>query len=108
LPLSRDSSRAMRARAALAGLALLCGCGDFSPYATSPLPADKDDHDAGPRVAICYDGLWTSQAHVQELAQQECDPKTVAQPIGVDWHIQACPLMLPQRANFVCAPEKSG
>ena len=60
---------------------------------------------AGPRVAICYNTLISSLAEVQQAAQQECAPETVATYSSTDWYLQFCPLLLPARATFVCAPK---
>ena len=43
-------------------------------------------------------------AQVQAEAQQECSANTIAEPVDTDWYLQACPLLLPARATFVCAP----
>jgi hypothetical protein len=57
-------------------------------------------------VAICYDTLISSLEQVQAAAQQECTAETVAAPVDTDWYLQFCPLLLPARATFVCAPKK--
>jgi hypothetical protein len=84
----------------------LAACGEeFDPYATAPLAVAEGVKEAGPRVAICYNAMWTSKARVTELAQQGCAADRVAKPVETDWHLQVCPLLLPARANFVCAPK---
>ena len=87
----------------LAGAATLAGCGALDPYPASPRAA-RPGALPGPRVAICYNTLATSLAEVQAQAQEECSANTVAQPVDTDWYLQACPLLLPGRATFVCAP----
>jgi hypothetical protein len=57
-------------------------------------------------VAICYDTLVSTLAEVQAAAQQECAAETIATPVDTDWYIQYCPLLLPARATFTCAPKK--
>lgn len=87
------------------GVALLAGCGAFAPYTTLPSPATPEQP-AGPRVAICYNGIETSHDAAQEAAQKECPAGTRAERIEKDYHLQYCPLLLPARATFVCVPEK--
>ena len=83
--------------------ATLAGCGALDPYPAAPRVA-QPGAPAGPRVAICYNTLATTLAEVQAQAQQECSANTVAQPVDTDWYLQACPLLLPARATFVCVP----
>jgi len=102
----------------LLGAAALAGCGALDPYPTTPRPAPPPTATAGtppakpagapasPRVAICYNTLATTLAEVQAAAQQECSANTVAEPADTDWYLQNCPLLLPARATFVCAPRK--
>jgi hypothetical protein len=85
--------------------ATLAGCGALDPYPAAPRAA-QSWAPMGPRVAICYNTLATSLAAVQNQAQQECSADTVAQPADTDWYLQACPLLLPARATFVCASKK--
>jgi len=63
-------------------------------------------HDAGPRVAICYDFAKTSRDEVQKEAQAECGPGTHAARVDTDWKLDYCSLLLPERATFVCSPKK--
>lgn len=98
----RARSLAFRATAAMA----LAGCSALDPYPTYPVQALPGETDAGPRVAICYDALVSGLGEVQAAAQQECAPNTAATPVGTDWRLQFCPLLLPVRATFVCAPNK--
>jgi hypothetical protein len=86
--------------------ALAAGCSALTPYATAPLPATNGVTDPGPRVAICYNRLKTSSDQVQQLAQAECLGDTVAQQVDTDYYLQNCPLSVPGRATFVCAPKK--
>jgi hypothetical protein len=86
----------------LLGAATLAGCGALDPYPAAPRAA-QPGAPAGPRVAICYNGMTTSLADVATAAQQECGANTVARPVDADWYLQACPLLLPGRATFVCA-----
>jgi hypothetical protein len=90
---------------AVAVLLALAACANFDPYATTPLPVAEGVKEAGPRVAICYNAMRTSKARVFEMAQQECAAGRVATPVVTDWHVQYCPLLVPARANFVCAPK---
>jgi hypothetical protein len=79
---------------------------EFEAYGTTPLPLNEGVTEAGPRVAVCYNALSTPQPRVAELAQQQCAADRVARPLTTDWHLQVCPLLLPSRANFVCAPKQ--
>lgn len=100
----------MRTAPAIAALLLatagLTGCSAFDPYPDTPQPAAAGVKDAGPRVAICYDFAVSSGAEVQKAAQGQCGPHTLAVPVGTDWKLDFCPLLLPARATFVCAPRK--
>ncbi|HEX3538751.1 MAG TPA: hypothetical protein VHU15_18490 [Stellaceae bacterium] len=85
----------------------LAGCGAINPYATAPAAREaKAPADAGPRVAICYNMLRSSLDQVRAAAQADCAPNTTATPVETDWYLQTCPLLLPARATFVCAPQK--
>jgi hypothetical protein len=94
----------MRAAPVVVALAL-AGCSALDPYPTYPRDPEAGGADAGPRVAICYDTLVSSLAEVQKAAQQECAADTTATPADTDWLLQYCPLLLPARATFVCAPK---
>lgn len=88
-------------------VAVLAGCNMVAPYSTFPLAREaKEPADAGPRVAICYNGLHSSLDDVRKDAQGECSTGTIATPIDTDYHLQGCPLLLPARATFVCTPQK--
>ena len=86
--------------------AILAGCSAFEPYATSPRAASAGEDAALTRVAICYDTFVSSLNQVQAAAQQECAADTVATYSSTDWYLQYCPLLLPARATYVCAPKK--
>jgi hypothetical protein len=90
----------------LAASASFAGCSDFAPYATYPQQPASGQKDAGPRVAICYDLLVSSRDDVEKAAQDECAPNTLAKRVDTDWKLDYCPLLLPARATFVCAPKK--
>jgi len=90
----------------IASLALLVGCSALEPYPVYPRAASLGEVDAGPSVAICYDTLVSSLDEVERAAQEECAPETVATYSSTDWYLQYCPLLLPARATFVCAPKK--
>jgi hypothetical protein len=89
-----------------AAAVVLTGCSAFDPYPIFPAIALPGETDSGPRVAICYDTLVSTLGQVQAAAQQECAPNTLATPVGTDWYLQYCPLLLPARATFVCSPVK--
>ncbi len=91
---------------ALVAAAAIGGCSALDPYPTFPQQPGAGDKDAGPRVAICYDFVVSSARDVQQAAQGECTANTRAERIGTDWKLDYCPLLLPARATFVCAPKK--
>ena len=85
----------------------LAGCsapaGPLGPYLTYPLQPMTGDKDAGPRVAICYDGSANALTTVvQTAAQDKCGPGTFANLIDTDLRLYYCPLLLPARASFAC------
>jgi hypothetical protein len=86
--------------------ATTAGCSAMTPFVTSPLPAKPGVVDAGPRTAVCYNTLSTSADKVQELAQEGCLGNTVPQRVDTDYRLDDCPLSVPARATFVCAPKK--
>jgi len=87
----------------LIGAATLAGCGALDPYPTAPRAA-QPGAPPGPRVAICDNTRTTSLDEAEAAAQHECSANTIARPVDTDWYLQACPLLLPARATFVCAP----
>jgi len=103
-PGSRPGSRGVVALV-VSLAAVLAGCGALDPFPTAPLTAPPGTA-AGPRVAICYNTLTTPLARVEAEAQQECSGNTLAEPVDTDWYLQACPLLLPARATFVCRAKK--
>jgi hypothetical protein len=90
---------------AVAMAATLAGCSALDPYSTYPRQPEAKTHDAGPRVAICYDALVSPAAAVQKAAQAECATDNVATRVDTDLLLQYCPLLLPARATFVCTPK---
>jgi hypothetical protein len=95
-----------RALALGAAIALVAGCSEFAPYETYAPPPPAGHKEAGPRVAVCYDRLTANLAEVKNSAQALCAKGTAATPVSTDLTMQDCPLLLPQRAIFVCAPNK--
>ena len=85
---------------------VLAGCSALAPYPTYPRMAGPGEEATALRVAICYDTLVSTLDEVQVAAQQECPSDTMATPFDTDWHLQYCPLLLPARATFFCAPKK--
>jgi len=102
----RNSDPCRLRRASILGLALAtAGCGSFlAPFEGVARLPRGDAVEAGPRVAICYNALFTTPAQVRKLAEDACGisaaPSFAAQDIR-----GLCPLMTPVRANFVCAPD---
>jgi hypothetical protein len=93
-------------RAAILGVALAAaGCGGFvAPFEGVARLPPGDVVEAGPRVGICYNALFTTPRQVRKLAEDACgvsaEPSFAAQDIR-----GMCPLATPVRANFVCAPD---
>ena len=87
-------------------VAALAGCSQLQPYATYPRAAPAGEVDAGARVAVCRDPLVSSLDDAQRVAQEECAASTIATYSSTDFFLQNCPLLLPERATFVCAPKK--
>ena len=87
-------------------LASLAGCTALDPYATFPRAARPGEDAALTRVAICYNTFVSSLDQVQAAAQQECAADTVATYSSTDWYLLYCPLLLPARATYMCAPKK--
>ena len=102
--MSARTAAALGLMMALLGAASLAGCGALNPYSTLPQPATTGQP-AGARVAICYNGLKTSPEEAREAAQKECPAATAAERVDTDYFLQYCPLLLPERATFACAPE---
>jgi hypothetical protein len=90
----------------IAAIAALAGCSALEPYPTYPRSTRSGEDASLTRVAICYDTLVSTLDQVQAAAQQECAADTVATPVDTDWYMQYCPLLLPARATFTCAPKK--
>jgi len=56
-------------------------------------------------VAVCYNGMVNSDAEVLAEAMFACpDGKLTVRDDDVLW--TSCPLLQPQRANFICVPAK--
>jgi hypothetical protein len=92
--------------AAVLGLALFAtGCGSFvAPFEGVPRKPPGNVIEAGQRIAICYNALFTTPSQVRKQAAEACgestEPSLAAQDIR-----GMCPLMTPVRANFVCMPD---
>jgi len=84
--------------------AMLSACSAVNPFPTGPL-ADPKAKDPGPRVAICYNPLKTSDEKVQALGQAQCVGDATAELVSTDYHLDDCPILTPERATFVCKPK---
>jgi hypothetical protein len=86
--------------------ALLPGsCGSLvAPYEGVPREPEPGVIDAGPRVGVCYNGIFTTPQEVRRVAQEACGPSAAPQPIEQDMRL-SCPLLTPVRASFVCTPQ---
>jgi len=90
------------------GLCLLLGaCGGLAaPFEGIPRTARSGVVEPGPRIAVCYNAIFTTPTAVRRTAEEACGSGTVPQPAGQDIRLH-CPLLTPVRANFVCAPDGS-
>jgi hypothetical protein len=91
---------------AFAALLGVAGCSALAPYPTAPPAPSPGARVTGMRVAICYDALAVSRAEVRARAQRECPAHTQARFLATDLRMNHCPILLPARATFVCAPQK--
>jgi hypothetical protein len=99
-------SRRIRAHILVLGAcaALLGGCGSFvAPFEGIPHAPPAGVTEAGPRVAVCYNAMFTTAQDVRRVAEEACGPDTIPQPAGQEMRLM-CPLMTPVRANFICKP----
>jgi len=85
---------------------VVTGCSGFTPFPAPPPALGYGVKDPGPRVAICYNGLKTTDQEIRQLGQEQCPPNTVAEPLGTDYQFDNCPLMTPTRATFLCKTAK--
>jgi hypothetical protein len=95
-----------RWRAAVLGVVLaVSGCGSFvAPFEGVARLPRGGTVDAGPRVAICYNALFTKPAEVRKQAETACGVSST--PSLAEQDIRGgCPLAVPVRANFVCMPD---
>jgi hypothetical protein len=87
------------------GCLLLGACGSLvAPFEGLPRDADPGVVEAGPRVAVCYNAMFSTPQAVRRVAEESCGAGTIAQPAGQDMRLD-CPLLTPVRATFICAPE---
>jgi len=80
-------------------------CGSLvAPFEGVPREAEPGTIDAGPRVAVCYNAIFTTPQEVRQVAQEACGPSTSPQPVEQDMRL-SCPLLTPVRVSFVCTAE---
>jgi hypothetical protein len=86
--------------------ALLPGaCGSLvAPFEGVPRDPDPGTVEAGPRIGVCYNAVFTTPQEVRRVAQEACGSSTTPQPVKQDMRL-ICPLLTPVRATFVCTPE---
>jgi len=95
-----------RLRLALFWPLLLCltQCsGWLPPFDTVP-PTDAAADSATTRVAVCYNALTASPEQLLGIAATSCGPGTTPQPAGRDISLDYCPVLIPSRATYSCAP----
>lgn len=91
-------------------LALLTACSLFDPYIDRRRNAGVQDvrflyqgRSKPDAPAVCYNGLWTTDVQLQELADAECRKHgagTHAEKTGTSF--MSCKLLLPSHAYFKC------
>ncbi len=91
-------------------LLCLCGCSLFEPFVDRRRNAGARDINrlyvgkSKPEApAICYNGLWTDEKTLQQMADAECqkhNPETHAVKDKVSQF--TCKLVLPNHAYFKC------
>jgi hypothetical protein len=91
-----------RALALLLPLALAYCSSSLPPYETVP-PANPAQDDRL-RIALCYNGLTTSDEQLHSLAAESCGPGMQPQAAGRELiNLNNCPLLMPERATFTCS-----
>lgn len=93
-------------------LLLIVGCSQIEPFVDRRRNAGADfehlyigrSRPASP--AICYNGLWTSEEKLQEMADAECQKHgTGTHAEFVEKTILSCKLLLPSHAYYQCIQE---
>ena|SRR5438270_3815782 len=80
-------------------------CGALvAPFEGVARTATPGTVDAGPRVAVCYNAMFTTPEAVRRVAGEACGSDTIPQPAEQDVRL-SCPLLTPVRATFICKPE---
>ena len=86
-------------------LTLLLGCsGDLEPFQGAPRPKPRGAIEAGERIGICYNGLFSTPEKVRAAAADACGPDARAEPLTQDMRLN-CPILTPVRATFLCVAE---
>ncbi len=89
----------------LAACLLLGACGALvAPFEGVPRLPAIGVAEAGPRVAVCYNAMFTTPASVRRVAEEACGSDALAKPVGQDVRL-SCPLLTPVRATFICTPD---
>jgi len=99
-----ENSRLRRLLLSLCAL-LPSACGSLvEPFEGIPRQPTPGTIEAGLRVAVCYNAMFSKPQDVRRIALEACGPNTIPQPARQDIRL-SCPLLTPVRAIFVCAPE---
>lgn len=91
-------------------LGSLTACSLFDPYIDRRRNAGVQDkqllYQGRSKVdapAVCYNGLWTSEKELQDLADAECRKhQTGTRAVKVSTSSLTCKLLLPSHAYFKC------
>jgi hypothetical protein len=80
-------------------------CGSLvAPFEGVPREPYLGAVEAGPRVGVCYNAMFTTPQEVRRVAQEACGSSATPQPVEQDMRLM-CPLLTPVRATFICTPE---
>jgi hypothetical protein len=99
-----SSTRSWRLAWVLLACAVTACGGLVEPFETLPSVLEAGDADDAPRIAVCYNKLFSTPEQVRAVAIEACGPKTEPQLVSQDLKL-TCPLLTPARANFRCAEE---
>jgi hypothetical protein len=101
----RSPARSAARRAPILLIAAALGaCSGPQPFQTRPQAAPGGSKaEAGTRVGVCYNAMFSTPESVQATAAEACGPDQSPELVGQDMRL-ACPLLTPTRATYLCKP----